>query len=92
MDSTNLLHTHIWSRTSPRQLRQDGDTIFLRQCLRCGRDFAQGLGGSDWCAVHLGAFKVELLADKPASERWLKEECPKIRLPADDVARGIVRG
>ena len=91
MENTNLLHTHIWSRTSPRQLRQDGNTIFLRQCLRRGRDFAQGLGGSDWCAVYLGAFKVEPLA-KPASERWLKEECPKVRLPDDDFARGIIRG
>ena len=89
VDNANLLRTHRWSNRNPRQFKQGGKTILLRQCSRCGRDFAKGLDGSDWYPVYLGAFTVEHLA-KHVSELWLKEECPGIRLPGDDIARGIV--
>ncbi len=82
-----VLQTHLWTHTNPRRFKQEGKLIFLRQCSRCGRDFAKGLDGSDWCAVYLGAFKVERLAEA-INDQWLKEQCPKMRLPADDAARG----
>ena len=78
---------HVWSGgNTPHRIKQDGRTIFLRQCSFCRRDFAKGIDGLDWRAVYSGVFKVELLADA-VSERWLKEECPKQRLPEDDMAR-----
>jgi len=82
-----VLQTHLWTHTNPRRFKQAGKLIFLRQCSRCGRDFAKGLDGSDWCAVYLGAFKVERVAEA-INDRWPKEQCPKMRLPADDAARG----
>jgi len=82
-----VLQTHLWTHTNPRRFKQEGELIFLRQCSRCGRDFAKGLDGSDWCAVYLGAFKVERLAGA-INDQWLKEQRPMMRLPADDAARG----
>ena len=90
MGNTNLLDTHIWLDRNPRQFKQEGKTIILRQCSLCRRDFAQGLDGSDWRSVYVAIFKVELLANA-ASERWLNEKCPGKRLPDDDVARGLAR-
>jgi hypothetical protein len=79
--------SHVWSnRNKPHRIEQDGRSIFLRQCLLCRRDFAQGIDGSAWRAVYIGVFKVELLANA-VNERWLNEECPKQRLPNDDQAR-----
>jgi hypothetical protein len=89
-DSTNVLQTHFWAHKNPRRFKQDGKRILLRQCLRCGRDFAHGLDGENWVPVYLGAFGVEPLG-KAASQRWLNDECPKNRLPDDDVDRGITR-
>jgi hypothetical protein len=80
-----VLQTHLWAHTNPRRFKQEGKLIFLRQCSRCGRD----LVGSDWCAVYLGAFKVERLAGA-INDQWLKEQCPMMRLPADNAARGHV--
>jgi hypothetical protein len=83
--------THIWScRNNSRQLKQDGMTIILRQCSCCRRDFAQGIDGLDWRAAYLGVFKIELLADA-ISKQWLEEDCPKRRLPGDDIARPMRR-
>jgi hypothetical protein len=89
MSNDDLVRSHLWEG-NPRQFKQDGKTILLRQCGRCGRDFALGLTGSDWCAIYLGALKVEPLA-KSANERWLNEKCPGIRLPSDYADRGILR-
>jgi len=83
--------THIWSGgNTPRQFKQDGRTFLLRQCSSCRRDFAKGIDGLDWRAVYLGVFKVEVLADV-VSAQWLEEDCPKRRLPADDIARATRR-
>ena len=83
MDDAN----HVWSNTNKsHRIEQDGRSIFLRQCSLCRRDFAQGIDGSDWRAVYIGVFKVQLLADA-VNERWLNEECPKRRLPDDDDTR-----
>ncbi len=83
MENTN----HVWSGgTTPHRIKQDGRTLFLRQCSFCRRDFAQGIGGMDWHAVYIGVFKVEPLADA-VSKRWMQEECPRCRLPGDDIAR-----
>jgi hypothetical protein len=83
MDDKN----HLWSGESiPHRIDQDGKTILLRQCSLCGRDFAQGIGGCGWRAVYIGVFKVEVLADA-VRKRWLKEECPRQRLPTDEKAR-----
>jgi hypothetical protein len=50
MDDKN----HLWCNAIPRQIKQGGDTLFLRQCELCGRDFAQRLGGWNWRAVSIG--------------------------------------
>ena len=89
MNILNRLDTHLWEG-KPRPFKQGGKTILLRQCMRCGRDFAQGLDSENWLPVYLGAFKVEPIG-KAASERWLNEKCPRMRLPDDNVDRGIVR-
>ena len=79
--------THVWSGgNDPHRVKQDGGTIFLRQCSFCRRDFAKGIDGLNWRAVYIGMFKVELLADA-VSARWLEEECPKCRRSDDDLAR-----
>ena len=91
MDTTNALHTHLWSDgTTPRQITQDGKTILHHRCLRCGRDFTHGVNGAGWQAAYIGIFKVELLADC-VSQRWLREECPRRLLPEDDVSRAMRR-
>jgi len=53
MDNPDLLHTHLWSEGNRREFKQDGKTISLRRCSSCGRDFAQGLNGDGWHAVHV---------------------------------------
>jgi hypothetical protein len=83
----DLTALHLWTHAYPRRFKQEGKLIFLRQCSRCGRDFAKGLDGSGWCAVYLGAFEVERLAEA-INDQWLKEQCPMMRLTADDSARG----
>jgi hypothetical protein len=78
---------HLWSRECiPRQITQDGKTILLRLCSLCGRNFAQRIDGPDWRAVHIGVFRVELLADA-VNKRWREEECPRRRDPDDAIAR-----
>jgi hypothetical protein len=78
---------HVWSGgNNPQRITQGGRTVFVRRCSFCGRDFAKGIADLDWRAVYIGVFKVELLADA-VNNRWLEEECPKHRLPDDDVAR-----
>ena len=84
------LDTHLWLERNPRQFKQGGETITLRQCWLCRRDFAQGLNGADWSAVYVGIFKVEPLP-KAINDRWLSEKCPTRHLPDDDVARGMIR-
>ena len=78
---------HLWSRECiPRQITQDGKTILLRLCSLCGRNFAQRIDDPDWRAVHIGVFRVELLADA-VNKRWREEECPRRRDPDDAIAR-----
>jgi hypothetical protein len=77
---------HVWSDTIPRQIKQGPDTIVLRQCVSCGRDFAKGLDGADWCAVSIGALKVRRL-DDAVSKQWMEEECRGRRLGDDNIAR-----
>ena len=89
MSNADTLSTHLWAR-NPRYVKQGGKVILLRQCSRCGRDFAKGLDGFDWCPVYLGAFKAEPLGNE-ARERWLNQKCPRTRLLSDDVDRGIIR-
>jgi len=77
---------HSWSSESIRsQIEQDGQTITLRHCRACGRDFAFGIDGPRWRAVYIGVFRVEPLSEA-VSQRWL-EECPKQWLLEDDKAR-----
>jgi hypothetical protein len=91
MDNTNAPQTHVWADgDTPHQVKQDGRVVLHHRCLRCGRDFAQGLDGAAWQAVYIGIFKVELLADR-VSDRWLREECPQRLLPDDDVSRATRR-
>ena len=83
MENAKALQTHHWSDgPSPHRIRQNGRTILHQRCALCGRDFAQGLDGAGWQAVHAGVFTVELLAEA-VNERWLAEDCP-IRLTASD--------
>jgi hypothetical protein len=84
------IDTHLWLERNPREFKQGDQTITLRQCSLCRRDFAQGLNGTDWSAVYVGIFKVELLPEA-ISDRWLNEKCPMRQLPDDDAARGLIR-
>src|ERR1700676_3914049 len=90
MDNSNPVDMHIWLERTSRQFKQEGQTILLRQCSLCRRDFAQGFDGPDWRPVYVGIFKVELLA-RPDSERSMNERCPGKQLPDDDVVRGLAR-
>ena len=88
MDNTDALRTHSFSETLPHIIKQDGRTVSHRRCLRCGRDFAQGLDGAGWQAVYVGVLRVELLAES-VNRRWLTEECPMQLLPADNDDRAM---
>ena len=86
---TDLLNTHVWSDGGVSRFRQDGRTLTLRHCVRCGRDFATELDGEHWQAVHIGVFRIEPLHEN-VSDRWLREACPMRRIPEDDDDRGLV--
>lgn len=76
MNQRNTLDTHLWSeREIPHVVHQDGRTIYHQRCLRCGRDFGQGLNGAGWRAIYVGILRIELLAES-VDERWLAERCP----------------
>jgi hypothetical protein len=87
MKNGNPSRTHVWANgTTLHQILQDGRTIAHQRCVRCLRDFAFELDGTGWHAVYVGAFRVELLAEK-VNERWLGEACPKKILLADHIDR-----
>ena len=88
MDNTDALWTHSFGDAIPHSIKQDGKSILHRKCLRCGRDFAQGLNGAGWHAVYVGVLRVELLAES-VNRRWLTEECPMRLLPADNEDRAM---
>jgi hypothetical protein len=84
MKTPNTLGTHLFSDGGiPRMIQQDGRAIYHHRCLRCGRDFAQGMNGAGFQAVYVGLLRIELLADS-ITERWLSEECPKQMLWIQD--------
>ena len=73
----------------PREVKPDGGIIVLQRCVRCQRDFGQGLDGIHrWEAVYAGVFRVERLAES-VTTRWLSERCPDRRLPEDDDLRAM---
>ena len=90
MNREHAPQTHVWSvGITPRQVLQDGQTIFHRHCALCWREFVRGIDGvADWEAAHAGVFRIERLA-KHVTERWLSEECPRRVLREDDVARAL---
>ena len=90
MDNTAALGTHSFSEALPHQITQDGKTILHYRCVRCGRDFAQGLNGAGWEAVYVGILRIERLAES-VNRRWLKE-CPMRQLPGDEDDRAMRRG
>jgi hypothetical protein len=90
MDNTDALRTHSFSEALPHQVTQDGKTILHHRCVRCGRDFAQGLNGAGWEAVYVGVLRIERLAES-VNRRWA-EECPMRQLPSDEDDRAMRRG
>ena len=81
------LDSHIFSGDSPpRELYHDGKLYLHQRCAKCGRDFMREPDSTDWKAVYIGAFKVELLADS-VTERWITEECPGRILESDNEQR-----
>ena len=92
MDENEVLHSHLWSDgAAAHQVQQDGQTILHHRCIRCGRDFAQGLDQTyGWQAAHVGLLRIELLA-RCVSERWLGEPCPGQIPPGDDIDRSTRR-
>ena len=83
MERRQPLRTHVWADGDlPHQVTQDGEIIFYRRCVRCGRDFVQTIDGTGWQAASVGVLRIEFLADS-VTERWVREECPG-RLLADD--------
>jgi len=83
METANAFDSHVWSGPTPRQITQNGKTIFIVRCARCGRDFAQGPNGAGWQAVYVGIMRLELLAES-VNRRWLTEPCPKRLLSTDN--------
>jgi hypothetical protein len=93
MDKDDALHTHLWSDGSaaPPPVEQDGRSILHHRCVRCWRDFAQGIDGTyAWQAAYIGVIRVELLGQS-VNERWLSEPCPGEPLAADDEDRATRR-
>lgn len=91
MKNSNTLGTHLFSEgATPRVIHQDGRTIYHRCCLRCGRDFAQGMNGGGWQAVYVGLLRVELLVNT-VTDQWLAERCPGEPLWTQDARARALR-
>ncbi len=76
MKTVNTLGTHLFADgATPQVIHQDGRTIHHHRCVRCGRDFAQGMNGGGWQAVYVGLVRIELLVDT-VTDQWLAERCP----------------
>jgi hypothetical protein len=74
---------HRWPQPSPRRVEVGCDGhVLQRHCTRCGRDFIVTSSGSVK-AVAIAPFSFFLLDDE-VTERWLTEQCPRVRLPGDD--------
>ena len=81
------LKTHVWPDDfPPQEIYHDGKLYLHQKCAKCGRDFLREPDSTDWKAAHIGAFKIELLADS-VSDRWVNEECPRRVLAANDGQR-----
>jgi hypothetical protein len=77
---------HQW-QAQPRQQRIGAGTPVLhRHCVRCGRDFLTDLTSRRSRAAFVGAASFYQL-DDIVTERWLREFCPRTRLPDDDEDR-----
>jgi hypothetical protein len=88
MEDADAFDSHLWFGQTPRTITQNGKTILHLRCVRCGRDFAQGLNGPGWHAAYLGILRIELLAES-VNRRWLTEPCPKQLMPADGDDRAM---
>jgi hypothetical protein len=88
----NAMDSHVWSddESAPHQINQDGKVILHRRCMVCGRDFAREVTSSEWQAAHLGAFRIEFLAES-VTEIWVNQECPGQILEADIEQRRLRR-
>jgi hypothetical protein len=52
MERRHPLQTHVWADDDiPDQITQDGEIVFHRRCVRCGRDFVQPADGTGWRAL-----------------------------------------
>lgn len=69
------LETHLLNGGQLRAIKTEGRSLILHHCARCGRDFAQEPGKSNWRAIRVGAFRVDFLADD-LSQQWVSEPCP----------------
>jgi hypothetical protein len=78
MNTSNALNTHVFADPpdGPKLVHQDGRSVYYHRCLRCGRDFGQGLNGAGWQTINIGFLRIELLADS-VTEQWLSEPYPR---------------
>ena len=91
MKNANTLGTHLFADgATPRTIHQDGRTIYHHRCIRCGRDFAQGMNGGGWQAVNVGLVRIELLVDT-VTDQWLAERCPGEPLWSQDAQARTLR-
>jgi len=79
---------HSWFR---RQVQIDGRSFFHQQCPVCGRDFARPTDDPEWRAVQVGILSFDFLDDE-TTQRWVSEDCPGHRLPADEDSERIRPG
>jgi hypothetical protein len=91
MKNPNTLGSHLFPDGAPsRVIHQDGLTIYHQRCLRCGRDFAQGMNGGGWQSVYVGFLRIELLVNT-VTDQWLAERCPGMPLWAHDAEARALR-
>ena len=91
MKNDNMLGTHLFADgATPHIIHQDERTIYHHRCIRCGRDFAQGMNGGGWQAVNVGLLRIELLVDT-VTDQWLAERCPGQPLWSQDADARTLR-
>ena len=88
MARNHLSTTHLWSE---QRVSIKGRPFLHRRCQICERDFARALVEEEWQAVHVGVLSLDFLDDE-ATQRWVSEDCPGHRLPADEDSERIRPG
>jgi hypothetical protein len=82
--NASFWNTHDW--ISRRLEIAPGKPLAQQTCRICARSFVDESSAGRWFAVHVSVFTFHRLTDEVTS-RWLSEDCPGVRLTADDVDR-----